>query len=969
MRGHIKKFFILLIGLILTQKAEAQFFTLGSDPGTAVWRIIKTDHYSLIYPKEIDSLARIYLYEMERIRDKVNEPMMTNPERIPVILHPYYTLSNGSVAWAPKRVDLITSPDPYDGSADYWQRHLVAHELRHVAQITHYTKGPYKFLYYILGEQSTGIGLGLFANKSVMEGDGVISETELSQSGRGRSADFNKHLRAMYLSDEFRNWDRMYLGSFYRKTPNQYEFGYHLDGYIRYITNRFTITGQYFKIPVENWYKPSAFLFPIQYATGVKRVNFFPKSQQDLKQMWMKDLLTRGELTTPDTVVKKTDKLYADLENPILVNCPGSKYHNQIIARKEGLQHNSKLMRIDSLGKEHFIKFFSPSTSGLVYNGYDKIYWTESISNSAADLETFSIVKYLDLKSGRVRSLKKRTKYFNPAPSADGKTIAVSEYEIGGKTYLTYIDSKKGNVISRIESPDHGQVKENTYFKGEVYSTIVTKDGMAIYKNVGSSWKRISKIQHQSISHLRSTDDFIYFTSDLDGVLNTYTYYPDKDSLVRITNSKFGANFPYITNGTLYYSDFTLNGYKLAKNKIEELKPVVKNFAEPYLFPMAEFISQQQKDSSKVSYNENIDTFDEEKYPSKFYSKTLHAFRIHSWYPLYLDLSQLQNFSFNKIFKVVAPGITLLSQNSLGNIKAQISYAYMNRRHTGHFSINTKLIGNFSAELKMTLNQREQYYYLVDYNNYELIQMVDPNTPQFTAAFSLYYPLNFDSGGWYRLLNPQATLYFDNDGFYSYTHGEYRFKHQIMYGISYEQVLGTSSAAIYPRWGFGVRIFGGSAPGTGENFGNMAFASAFGYIPGIVRGQGLKITVQGQHQFADGKTYYLSSIAELPRGYKSNNANTTETYFKVTADYAIPIYLGDVSLSSILYFKRLQLIPFGDFAMDINPREKKIYYSYGADILVDFNLLRLAFPLSLGMRYARTGFHKNYFGFLANISF
>ena len=79
--------------------------------------------------------------------------------------------------------------------------------------------------------------------------------------------------------------------------------------------------------------------------------------------------------------------------------------------------------------------------------------------------------------------------------------------------------------------------------------------------------------------------------------------------------------------------------------------------------------------------------------------------------------------------------------------------------------------------------------------------------------------------------------------------------------------------------------------------------------------------------------------------------------------------MGDVSLSSILYFKRLQLIPFGDFAMDINPREKKIYYSYGADILVDFNLLRLAFPLSLGMRYARTGFHKNYFGFLANISF
>ena len=969
MRGNIQKIFILLVALFSIQKADAQFFTLGSDPGTVVWRIIKTDHYSLIYPKEIDSLARIYLYEMERIRDKVNEPLMINPKRIPVVLHPYSTQSNGSVAWAPKRVDLLTSPDPYDGSADYWQRHLVAHELRHVAQIENYTKGPYKVLYYILGEQATGIGLGLFAHKTVMEGDAVISETELSKSGRGRSADFNKYIRAMYLSDEFRNWDKMYLGSFYRYTPNQYEFGYHLDGYIRYITNQFTISGKYFSIPVKNWYKPSAFLFPIKYATGIRRVDFFPKSQQDLKKMWMNDLLARGELTSPDTVVNKIDKLYADLENPILVNCPESKYHKQIIAKKQGLQHTSKLVRIDTLGKEHFIKFFSPVTSGFVYNGYDRIYWTESISNSAADLEDFSIVKYLDLKTGRVRSLKKRTKYFNPAPSADGKTIAVSEYEIGGKTFLTYIDSEKGKVIKRVESPDNGQVKENTYFQGEVYSTIVTKDGMAIYRNTDSTWVRVSKLQHQSISYLRSTDEFIYFTSDLDGVLNTYTYYPHNDSLVRITNSKFGADFPYITDGTIYYSDYSLKGYKLAKNKLDELRPVEKDFEEPYLYPMAEFITKQQQDSTKVSYNEDIDTFDEEKYPSKFYSKTLHAFRIHSWYPLYLDLSQLQNFSFNKIFKVVAPGVTLLSQNSLGNIKSQISYAYMNRRHTGHFSINTKLIGNFSAELKMTLNQREQYYYFVDFDQSKVVQIIDSNTPQFTATFSLYYPLNFNSGGWYRLLNPQATLYFNNDAFYSYTYGEYRFKHQLLYGISYEQVLGTATAAIYPRWGFGIRMFGSSAPGTGENFGNLAFASVFGYVPGIVRGQGLKLTAQGQHQFCDDKIYYLSSLAELPRGYKANTVTTTETYFKVTADYAIPIYLGDVNLGSFLYFKRLQLIPFGDFAMDFNPREKNIYYSYGADILVDFNVLRLSFPLCLGMRYARTGFNKSTFGFLFNVSF
>lgn len=971
MRGIIRIFLIVAISALSLQELTAQFFSLGNDPGKATWRIIKSENYSLIYPREIDSLARTYLYEMERSRDKVNEPLRINPKPIPVILHPYTTVSNGSVAWAPKRVDLITSPAPYDGSADYWQRHLVTHELRHVGQIEHYTKGVYNVLYYLLGEQSTGIGLGLLVSKSTMEGDAVISETELSKSGRGRSADFNKHIRAMYLSSDFRNWDRIYLGSYKYFTPDMYVFGYHLESYIRYQTERYSIISQYFSIPVKYWYRPKRFLYPIEYATGYKRSNFFKESQHELRKIWMEELSTKGELTQPQNLLNKNDRLYTNLESPVYIECPESKYHRQIIAIKEGFHHATSLIRVDSTGKEHFIRYFNPISSRLVYNGYDKIYWTEHISKSAAILEDYSIVKYLDLKNGKVDHLSTGTKYFNPAISPDNKTIAVSEYTIEGKTYLTYIDALTGDPISRISAPANGQIKENTYFGEKLYSTIITEEGMAIYRQCDTGWKRISKLQHQSISNLRSTHEYIYFTSDLDGVLNIYTYYPDKDSLVRITNSKFGADFPFISEQTLYYSDYTLNGYKLGKNQLTQLTGIEKDFEQPYKYPLAEFLTRQHQDSTTTHYNDTINTFDTEKYPSKYYSKTLHSFRIHSWYPIYIDMTQLQNFSLERIFKVASPGITLLSQNSLGSISSQISYAYMNRRHTGHFSINAKILGNLTAELKLSLNQREQYYYYIDYSQGALIQYHDHTTPQFTSSLTIYYPLNFNSGGWYRVLNPQVNLSYNNDAFYSHQHKEYRFKYELRYGISYGQVLPTAHAEIFPRWGFGVQLFGASAPGTGENFGNLAFGYAYGYFPGIIRGQGLKLSVMGQHQFVDNKMYYLGSYASLPRGYNSQ-ISTTETYWKVSADYAIPIYLGDVSLGPILYLKRMQLIPFGDFAIDYNPRTTTTYYSYGADILVDFNLLRFTYPMSMGVRYARTGPQtgtRNSFSFLFNISF
>ena len=108
----------LLLILLSAGAMHGQYYTVGNDPTRARWRMIQSENYKLIYPEETDSLARVYLYTLEKVRPRVMAGLDIDPDPIPVILHPYTTQSNGVVTWAPKRMDLFTSPDPYGSNPD-----------------------------------------------------------------------------------------------------------------------------------------------------------------------------------------------------------------------------------------------------------------------------------------------------------------------------------------------------------------------------------------------------------------------------------------------------------------------------------------------------------------------------------------------------------------------------------------------------------------------------------------------------------------------------------------------------------------------------------------------------------------------------------------------------------------------------------------------------------------------------------
>ena len=80
-------------GLLAGPLARAQFFQAGSDPFSR-WSQMGTEHYRIVYPKGLDSLARAYVIDQERWLPTVGQSAGMAPGsrqwgRTPVILHPW----------------------------------------------------------------------------------------------------------------------------------------------------------------------------------------------------------------------------------------------------------------------------------------------------------------------------------------------------------------------------------------------------------------------------------------------------------------------------------------------------------------------------------------------------------------------------------------------------------------------------------------------------------------------------------------------------------------------------------------------------------------------------------------------------------------------------------------------------------------------------------------------------------------
>ncbi len=956
--------------------ARAQFYSLGNDPSRAGWNSISSENFTIIYPRETDSLARLYLTRLEFHRPQVFESVGVKGKRIPVILHPYTILSNGAVTWAPKRIDLFTSPDAYGGMPDSWISQLTTHELRHQAQMEQFTQGVFKVLYYPLGESISGIGAGAYLGRCYMEGDAVISETELLKGGRGRNAEFLRYYRMAAISGDARNYYRYHYGSYHHYTPDLYAVGYQLATSLRRKSGDYFVTGKFQKARVDHWIDFRYIFSPYRKLTGYTKREHWDRSWEDMKSFWTEDMEKRGPLTEVSLLAGRKRRLYSEYLSPVPVTDSSSKWFGQIIAIRNGLDESPVLISIDGDGKESVICPFCFVSSDLELSPLGRLYWTERRTAGASTLEDFSVLKYLDLRTGTVWTYPdRRTKWFNPSVSAAGKYVTVTEYPVGKPSCAVLIDSRSDEIISRIEAPEKAQIKETAYLGNDMYATVITERGLGIYRYGEEGWCEIIAPQHQSVSRLRSTDSLLYFCSDLDGVQNIYALNPSGKRLTRITNSRYGADYPYLSeDGSLICSDFGVKGFRPVRIQKDSLSSLRCSFDAPFEYPIAEMLVEQRKSQSHLCPDSiSVPDFsDVSRYPARRYSKLANLFRFHSWAPVYYDIDEILSMTYDNFYHLASLGAVAYSQNLLGNFVARVGYSAHSddvpgsengKRwfHSGHAKFTLKSIPYIEASLDFNDRYRihsdgidifrEGYYY----NDKTRYYISDTYPLYVRTNVMLYYPLSFNGEGWNRSLIPQLNWSFSNDEYVA-RDGSCFFRNQLVGGISYSQTRPMAQSQLFPRWGFSLSGRYSSAPWGGSSFGHLGYIRGFAYLPGFTRNQGLKLAFTWQKQHVSDGEYLLTSQASMPKGYIYSSP--TLNYRKFETAYAIPVYLGDIHIgwNVGLYLQRLELIPFYECAWDTGRSGvTRFFSSFGGDFLLDFKLTPINSPMSAGVRYSHIG--------------
>lgn len=989
-----KSFGLLLLSIALgTIPLKAQFYLNGEDPARVKWNKIKGKNYTVIYPREIDSLAKRYLFLLEKSRNSVLAGLNINPKPLPVVLHPYTVKSNGMVVWTPKRMELYTQP-PADAYAQNWETQLVLHETRHVGQISHFTKGIYKVGYALLGEQVTGIGVGVYPSRWFLEGDAVVSETELSNSGRGRDASFMEYYRAAFLQGHYRDWDRWRYGSYKHYTPDIYPLGYLITSTIRYRTGVYDYPGKVLDYMVKRFYNPGVDDAIYKKITGYRTIENFPAGVKIMDSIWRSELPLRGEFTNLQSLQHKKETYSTSYQNTVALSADSTLYIKSSYSQPTSLvllSSNPEFGKKNKLGEKR-LKAFSSNVEGFQLSPKRKIYFTEIINSARWQQESFNRLFYYDLATNKIKKLSGRTSYNSPTLNKQGDSVAVIEYPVKGGSNITLLDAESGKKYLSIPAPYHAQLTECAWIRGELFSFGITGKGMGLFKidiagakelagdqterqDWDNLWKRVIDEQDMSFQSVNNCGDTIYFSSGIDGVTNIYMYNTQNGDFKRLTNSQYGVYDPSISGTQMFLSEMGLNGFSPVKTALQReissgYAVELKNgkLTSEYKFAVAEELSRQanaalaergikrlqsedilpageQGVQQQAEFNDSLQV--------KRYNKLWHLFRIHSWGPAYYNVDRIMAGSFDKLYDVLSWGATVYSQNTLGTAVTMLGYSYYKGFHAGH--LNFTYSGLYPVfELSADINADDRYSLkkIVKNNRFE-IQRNFLNSPLIETSLRAYIPFTFNSHGWQRGLTPQLQWEFNNNEIYNYKKEKFQYRNQANAAIQYYQMRLIATGAIFPKWGASVVVRGGMAPGDGENFGEVASAYTYGYLPGFASKQGIKLSVSYQKQFIDGKNFYLDNLVSMPRGYVDDLYG--KSYFKATFDYAIPVYLGDVHISWLAYLKRLQIIPFADFAI----MDKTNLYTYGADVLLDAIFFHIGTPVSIGVRYGRNGNNGN----------
>ena len=902
--------FIIAALCVLTASlpAAAQFYSEGNEPVGVKWWQIETEDFRVIYPEGLDSLARIYADKLERVKHPVAATAGFYPNemyrrRLPVILHPWTADANGMVIWTPSRMELYTTPKFSAPQPLPWEEQLVIHESRHVSQMQLGNAPPFRPYGYVVGQMFAGALSSVYGEPAFLEGDAVAAETELTASGRGRNAAFLEYWRAAYREGEARDYWQWRYGSLYKYTPTYYTAGYVRAAGMRSVYGAQDFTAQYYSRVIRNkWWPWPLFNYDktVMEVSGKHADAAFTEITDTLAARWWRDELARGPYA-PSEQITPTAKHFIEYTSPCFLG-------DGLYAIREGKGNASEIVRIDPDGRvRHISSFTAPSLASSLdpSEALGRLYWSEIVRDPRWEMRSYSEIWYIGKDGGKHR-LTHRTRWYNPSVSSDGKRIAVTEYPVEGGSSVIIIDALDGKEAARYPAPDGLQVSEAVWFGDDVIVCGVTSAGTGLY-SVRGGYSLLLPCSHVTVKEMFEHEGQFYFTSDLTGEDELYRL---KDGgAERVTNLPIGAQeYCFDKKGDLLFCDLSTGGRYLSRIRKEDLPvPVEADFNIPPSYPLA-----RDLEAPRPVDRDSVIVIGE----PRRYSRLAHAFRVHSWAPLYIDYDEVKALSFENITSAAGLGATAFFQNDLSTLQGSAAYnAFPEGGHWYHRGVAKIVYSGLypKIETSFTVSSKPGNLYFIQqsYSNFtgrtDLVSSPLEGAPSFDASARIYLPLYFSSGGWFKGVIPQVQASVTSSVI---SHGALAPMNRVSASLRAYVIQRTPDACIYPHLGIGAEAGWSGRFGDRNLLVPNAYVYMYGYLPGILSTHGIRLTATVQAPVGEG-LYNERYINVIPRGIHSSALATSMSrsplQSKLTFDYAFPFLPLDWSfLCPVFYIRNLE---------------------------------------------------------------
>lgn len=984
----LKTFTCLLLLTLAALPLRAQFNLPGDEPARLRWYSIETPYYQIIYPEGADSLARIYGTRLEQFRKPTGlslgeMPGGGQPRKMPVVLHTHNVYSNGSVSWAPTRFDLYTLPDAYGSDPSPWEVQLASHEPRHQAQLQWGGNSWFKPFTWVIGQGWNPIAWILYFDSCIGEGDAVNTETGLWKGNRAWTADFLNYYRVAFDQGDTRCWSRWRFGSFKHYTPDVYALGYLvLSGSQTFYDRPLILQDALQTSRKKPWrMSPSSLFTQINKSTGKKKFKESLREIQDTYQaLWEEDREARGPFM-PMEQVTEDESFATDFDSPFC-------FDGQLYLFRSGFIYNKELVRWDGNSCKTVRPFASHVSQPSPEPVRRRLYWSETVQDKRWTLAGTSRLRYLDMDSGKTHDLTREGRLYTPQPSPDGSRLAAIDYPVNGGSALVVVSADDGQLLARYPAPDGIQLTEVAWMGEDFYATGISARGTGLYRTLPEGgWAEELAPSIQKVINLESDgENCLQWVSDRDGSNQFYTYYLAQKRLVQETSARYGATDFCVSGDTLYSIAQTLNGAKLFRTALKDLQPREVSYAQTFEGRVERTLREQASARGEIpDLSEAVPL----SAPRRYY-KWQHPLRIHTWAPLYANYDAIMSGSYDLSYETAAIGATGFFQNTLGSLSGSLGYGFHQDpdhqerwRHSLH--VKAAYTGWYPViEASFDLGDQQAYqYYLVRLQNHDAFQLrniaSERTAPLATGTVRAYIPLSLNKGGVLNGIIPQVSytlsnhLYesgaalFEVPDFFAGLPASYRLTgfeeghNQLMQFFSASvrgySMLPRTKSQTYPRWGIGAEAGLSFRPGLEGVFTPVFYAYSYAYLPGLWRPQGLRLTGTLQQQLWN-RALMIGErrTSTLPRGFSSKAATAAalqmSTQWKVTADYAIPIYVGDLNLMPVTYIKNFVLTPHADFS---GLGAGRNLWSAGADLIADFSAFIISFKGSVGVSFSYLG--------------